>query len=184
LGTVRVLRLPGCSLKTDGLKKLGRGANDNRNEAGTNVKAFKWYDNKPAYLVVLWSEIARAVRRAGKTTTRKMGRSVRDSPTLALVNKKRVRNSAKMVDDVRCDCVGHWPAHTEIKQRCRLCIKAYSRVKCVNCEKAFPLTKDKNCFVAYHIKQWKVNIFVPWYVCLEILSCLEHCFRKMKRNVL
>jgi hypothetical protein len=29
LGTVRISRLPGCSLKTDeGLKKLGRGADD------------------------------------------------------------------------------------------------------------------------------------------------------------
>jgi hypothetical protein len=33
------------------------------------------------------------------------------------------------VDDVRYDCAGQWPAHTEKKQRCRLCIKVYSRVK-------------------------------------------------------
>jgi hypothetical protein len=69
------------------------------------------------------------------------------------VNKKKDRNSAKVVDDVRYDCVGHCPAHTKQKQRCRLCIKAYSRVKCIKCEKAFRLTKDKNCFMAYHIKQ-------------------------------
>jgi hypothetical protein len=42
LGTVRISRLPGCSLKTDeGLKKLGRGADDYRTEAGTNVTALK-----------------------------------------------------------------------------------------------------------------------------------------------
>ena len=71
---------------------MGRGAEDYRNEAGTNVTAFKWYDNKPAYLVIFWSEIARALLRAGKTTTRKRGRLASDSPTLELVNKKKVRN--------------------------------------------------------------------------------------------
>ena len=44
---------------------------------------------------------------------RKRGRSASDTPTPELVNKKKVRNSAKAVDDVRYDCVGHWPAHTE-----------------------------------------------------------------------
>ena len=85
LGTVRMLRLPGCSLKTDeGLKKLGRRAEDYRTEAGTNVTALKWYDNKPAYLITFWSETARALLRAGKTTARKRGRSASDSPTLEL----------------------------------------------------------------------------------------------------
>jgi hypothetical protein len=51
LGTVRISRLAGCSLKTDeGLKKLGRGADDYRTEAGTNATAVKWYDDKPVYL--------------------------------------------------------------------------------------------------------------------------------------
>ena len=113
LGTVRMSRLPGCSLKTDeGLKKLGRGADDYRAVAGTNVMALKWHDNKPVYLIIFWSETARALLRAGKTTVRKRGRSASNSPTLELVNKKKVRNSAKVVDDVRCDCVGHWPAHS------------------------------------------------------------------------
>jgi len=44
------------------------------------------------------------------------------------VNKKKVRNEAEVVDDVRYDCVGHWPAHTEKKQTCKLCIADYSRV--------------------------------------------------------
>ena len=38
------------------------------------------------------------------------------SPTLELVNKKKVRNAREVVDDVRYDCVGHWPVHTEKKQ--------------------------------------------------------------------
>jgi len=74
--------------------------------------------------------------------------SANDNPTLELVNNKKVRNAAKVVEDVRYDCVGHWPAHTEKKQRCELCITDYSRVKYVKCEKAFCLTKDKNCFMA------------------------------------
>ena len=147
-------RLPGCSLKTDeGLKKLGQGADDYRTEAGTYVMTLKWYDNKPVYLIIFWSETARALLRAKNITARKRSRSASDSHTLELVNKKKVRNSAKVMDDVRCDCVWHWPAHTEKNQRCRLCIKAYSRVKCMKWEKAFCLTKDKNCFMAYHIKQ-------------------------------
>jgi len=111
LGTVRMSRLPSCSLKTDeGLKKLGQGADDYRTEAGTNVMALKSYDNKPVYLIIFWSETACALLRAGNTTVRKWSRSASDSPTLELVNKKKVRNSAKVVDDVRCDCVWHWPA--------------------------------------------------------------------------
>ena len=88
---------------------------DYRTEAATNVMALKWYDNKPVYLIIFWSETARALLRAGKTTAMKRGRSASNSPTLELVNKKKVRNSAKVVDDVRCDCVGHCPAHTEKK---------------------------------------------------------------------
>jgi len=48
---------------------------------------------------------------------RKRGRSATDSPTLELVNKKKVRNSAKVVDNMRCEYVWHWPAHTQEKQR-------------------------------------------------------------------
>jgi len=72
------------------LKKLGQGVDDYRTEAGTNVMALKWYDNKPVYVIIFWSETARALLRAGKTTVRKRGRSASDSPTLELVNKKKV----------------------------------------------------------------------------------------------
>jgi len=79
---------------------------------------------------------------------RKRGQLANDSPTLELMNKKKVQNALKVVVDVRCDCVGHWPVNTEKKQRCKLCVTAYSRMKCVKCEKVFCLTKDKNCFMA------------------------------------
>ena len=83
LGTVRMSRLPGCSLKTDeGLKNFGRGVDYCRTEAGTNVMTLKWYDNKPVYLIIFWSETARALLRAGKTTARKRGQLASYSPTL------------------------------------------------------------------------------------------------------
>jgi hypothetical protein len=47
---------------------------------------------------------------------RKTGRSANDSTTPELVSKKKIRNSAKVVDDVRYDCVGHWPAHSKKKK--------------------------------------------------------------------
>jgi len=50
-----------------------------------------------------------------------MGQSANDSPTLELMNKKKVQNAAKVVDDVRYDCVGHLSVNTEKKQRCKLC---------------------------------------------------------------
>jgi hypothetical protein len=52
LGTVRILRLHGCSLKMDQeMTKLWRGTYDYRTEAEANIKALKCYDNKPVYLV-------------------------------------------------------------------------------------------------------------------------------------
>ena len=51
-GKCKNFKTSSCSLKTDdGLKKLGRGADDYRTEAETNVTALKWYDNKPVYVV-------------------------------------------------------------------------------------------------------------------------------------
>jgi hypothetical protein len=68
-------------------------------------------------LIIFRSEIAHALLRVGKTTAKEKGRSSSDSPTPELVNKKNVRNSAKVVDDVRYDCVGQWPAHIEKKAK-------------------------------------------------------------------
>jgi len=45
--------------------------------------------------------------------------------TLQLFKKKKVQNAIKVVDDVRRDGVGHWPAHTETRRRFKLCTKAY-----------------------------------------------------------
>jgi len=75
-------RLRGCSVKTDGLKKLGRGEDDYRTEVGTKVMAHKWYDNKPVILFIFRSQIAHAVLGARKTTAKKRGRLASNSPTL------------------------------------------------------------------------------------------------------
>ena len=70
-----------------------------------NVMALKRYDNKPVYRIIFWSETARARLRAGKTSARKMCWLASDSHRIEIVNKKKVRNSAKVVDGVRCDCL-------------------------------------------------------------------------------
>jgi len=127
LGTARMSRLPGCSLKTDeGLKKLGRGADDCRTEAGTNVTAFNCMTISLCILSLSGQKEHALFSGQGKQLRGKEAGQQAIALHFELVNKKEVRNSAKVVDDVRCDCVGHWTAHTEKKQRCRLCIKAYS----------------------------------------------------------
>lgn len=49
----------------------------------------------------------------------------------------------------RYDNVGHFPARSEPKQRCRLC-HSYVRMKCIKCGVHLCITKDKNCFIEYH----------------------------------
>jgi hypothetical protein len=51
-----------------------------------------------------------------------------------------VQNATRLVDDVRYDDGGQW--YIENRQRCTLCIKAYSRVKYVKCEKTFSLKAE------------------------------------------
>jgi hypothetical protein len=38
---------------------------------------------------------------------------------------------------MRYDDAGYWPVHIENKQRCALCIEAYSLVKCAKSQKMF-----------------------------------------------
>ena len=52
-------------------------------------------------------------------------------------------------NSARYDYVGHLPAHSEPKQRCKLC-RSYVRMKCVKCGVHLCITKDKNCFIDYH----------------------------------
>ncbi|KAJ4438315.1 hypothetical protein ANN_14257 [Periplaneta americana] len=65
---------------------------------------------------------------------------------------KRTPLVPRPVDDARDDTIDHWPFHIENKQKCKLCMKVYSRLKCIKCNKSLCLTKDKNCFLKYHMK--------------------------------
>ncbi|KAL1468327.1 hypothetical protein MTO96_041556 [Rhipicephalus appendiculatus] len=71
VGTARVNRLPGCSVKTDAaLKKSGRGSFDVCTEVCNNIAAVKWLDNKPVHLVssYIGSEPVDQVQRWSATT--------------------------------------------------------------------------------------------------------------------
>ncbi|KAJ8867453.1 hypothetical protein PR048_031255 [Dryococelus australis] len=100
-------------------------------------------------ILALRSDMAHALLKPGHSVVRKRGRPSQDSPTPSAV-KKRAPLIPNPVDEVRFDNTGHWPEHLANKQRYKLCIKAYSRVKCSKCDKALCFTKDKNCYLKYH----------------------------------
>lgn len=95
------------------------------------------------------ADIGHALLMCGKIPLRKRGRPT-NSPSLPV--KKRKLSAVRPVSDVRYDNLGHFPQHLEPKQRCKNCIKAYSRIMCVKCNVALCLTKDKNCFYNFHMK--------------------------------
>ncbi|XP_068084847.1 piggyBac transposable element-derived protein 2-like [Anabrus simplex] len=101
-------------------------------------------------LLTFRSDIAHALLQAGKSTVRKRGRPSNESNSP--LPQRRAAVTPTPVDDARYDAVAHWPIHVDTKQRCKLCIKAYSRIRCSKCSKAFCLTKTKNCFMDYHVK--------------------------------
>ncbi|KAK1170655.1 piggyBac transposable element-derived protein 3-like [Acipenser oxyrinchus oxyrinchus] len=93
------------------------------------------------------SEVAHTLLQAGKSLKRKRGRPSMESTG---DNPQRRRISQKPVDDVRLGGIAHWPQHVEEKQRCKFCIKAYSRTQCEKCGLALCLTKERNCFKDFH----------------------------------
>lgn len=96
------------------------------------------------------ADIGHALRMCGKIAVRKRGRPS-NSPTPPPAKKQRL-SAVRPVADVHYDNLGHFPQHLEPKQRCKNCIKAYSRIMCVKCNVALCLTKDKNCFFTFHMK--------------------------------
>ncbi|CAH1995510.1 unnamed protein product [Acanthoscelides obtectus] len=44
---------------------------------------------------------------------------------------------------MRFDGFSHWPEHIEPKQRCRNCIKSYTRISCMKCNMPLCLSKEK-----------------------------------------
>lgn len=63
--------------------------------------------------------------------------------------KKRRVNFAISGSEARHDNFGHFPAHSQPKQRCKMCHN-YVRIKCIKCNCHLCITKDKNCFLSYH----------------------------------
>ena len=49
----------------------------------------------------------------------------------------------------RYDNLGHFPVHSEPKQRCKVC-QSYVQMKCMKCNCHLCVTKDKNCYIKFH----------------------------------
>lgn len=65
--------------------------------------------------------------------------------------RKRRERARNILQEVRHDNVGHFPAHSEPKQRCRIC-SSYVRIKCIKCNSHLCITKAKNCFLNFHVQ--------------------------------
>lgn len=58
---------------------------------------------------------------------------------------------ARTVTDARMDGIEHWPRSGR-KQRCKMCIVAYSTTKCEKYNVSLCLNKKKSCFKVFHTK--------------------------------
>ncbi|CAK9299859.1 unnamed protein product [Gordionus sp. m RMFG-2023] len=75
-------------------------------------------------LLVFKSQIAKGLMFAGKDNTKKTSR-----PSSIDVKRRKAINNA-LISDIRYDQVGHFPMPVSIKQRCKYCVEAYSRIIC------------------------------------------------------
>lgn len=71
----------------------------------------------------------------------------------ALPKRKNHHSAAVPIPDcdIRLDRVDHFPSFTESQQRCRLCSKGNTHIKCCKCKVALCLVKGCNCFVDFHM---------------------------------
>ncbi|PSN57433.1 hypothetical protein C0J52_07340 [Blattella germanica] len=92
---------------------------------------------------------------AGEQAMGKRGRPSEDLDITAAPLSKRPAPTPQPVANSSFDAAGHWPVYFANKQRCKFCVKAYSRLRCTKCDKALCITKHRNCFIAYHIKYVK-----------------------------
>nr|CAI5842448.1 unnamed protein product [Callosobruchus analis] len=82
----------------------------------------------------------------GKTVERKRG-----SP-IPLIPKRKCLEY-RPTDMVRTDNVGHWPSHTNERERCkRPSCTGKSRTMCEKCQVNLCLNKD-NCFRTFHLRR-------------------------------
>ncbi|KAK2708745.1 piggyBac transposable element-derived protein 3-like [Artemia franciscana] len=102
---------------------------------------------KPMNLLQFKTDVARALLSGAFLATPKRGRPLSDADT----NSQKKRNyTCRPPDSTRLDGQGHFPAWIESKQRCRVCVQAHSKVKCVKCEVSLCFTPNRNCFPTYH----------------------------------
>ena len=102
---------------------------------------------KPMNLLQFKTDVARALLSGASLATPNRGRPFSDADT----NSQKKRNyTCRPPDSTRLDGQGHFPAWIESKQRCRVCVQAHSKVKCVKCEVSLCFTPNRNCFLTYH----------------------------------
>ena len=56
-------------------------------------------------------------------------------------------------NNVKLDCIGHFPLFGKKQHRCRHCPKGYSCVYCSKCNTYLCLVKDRNCFCDFHVRE-------------------------------
>ncbi|XP_065319094.1 piggyBac transposable element-derived protein 3-like [Gordionus sp. m RMFG-2023] len=97
-------------------------------------------------LLVFKSQIAKGLMLAGKDNTKKTGR-----PSSIDVKRRKAINIAP-ISDIRYDQVGHFLMPVSIKQRCKYCVEAYSRIICKKCNIYLCLNNKRNCYLSFHMK--------------------------------
>lgn len=94
---------------------------------------------------------AAVVRKRGRPSlddSSTSGTSTQDSVAAKRPQKRMVQPS-DVNSAARFDNIGHFPAHSEPKQRCKMC-HSYVRMICIKCGCHLCVTKDKNCFLRFH----------------------------------
>lgn len=99
-------------------------------------------------LVDFRMQVAQALLKAGTSEERKRGHPASHTPP-----PKRANPCLRPIQDMRLDRTAHWPVHSDTKQRCKLCVISYSRIRCKKCGTHLCLNKEKNCFKEFHLKQ-------------------------------
>ncbi|XP_046383469.1 piggyBac transposable element-derived protein 2-like [Ischnura elegans] len=95
--------------------------------------------------------VAHALLYFGPNISNKRGRPS-SSPSVEGKGVAKRTFTPRPVADVRFDGIDHWPLHVNTKNRCKLCIKSYTRVKCEKCNLPLCFSNEKNCFKTFHVK--------------------------------
>ncbi|XP_010796031.1 piggyBac transposable element-derived protein 3-like [Notothenia coriiceps] len=107
-------------------------------------------NKKPMPLKRFRLEVAHSLKQVNKPA--KVGRPPSSSPPPMSQNKYYTQTAQQPPPDVRYDNCGHWPLHSEMRGRCKVCPKGVSRWKCGKCMVFLCLNASQQCFVVYHRK--------------------------------